>query len=151
MHPTDKLTFLRGIQLTDRQGAVAFQSIFPGFYQGRVNHVHFKVRIDGHPDAKTYAAGHTSHVGQLFFPEDVAVKLMATRPYADHPIHRTTQAEDGVFNHQHGSLMIATIVPLHGTDLTTGLHAELTVAVDPTATPASIGPGGDHATRASNR
>ena len=27
---------------------------------GRTNHIHFKVRIDGHEVNKTYAAGHTS-------------------------------------------------------------------------------------------
>ena len=33
--PTDKFTFLRGVQMTDNEGAVSFQTIFPGFYQGR--------------------------------------------------------------------------------------------------------------------
>ena len=142
MKPTDKLTFLRGIQLTGSDGAVTFQTIFPGFYQGRVNHIHYKVRIGGHGDGKTYAAGHTSHVGQLFFPEDLVVKLMSTRPSADHHIHRTTQSEDGIFNEQHGGLFIATVTPLYQNALASGLRAELTVAVDPTATPAPVQAGG---------
>ncbi len=142
MQPTDNLTFLRGIQLTGSDGTVAFQTIFPGFYQGRVNHIHFKVRIGGHPDQKTYASGHTSHNGQLFFPEDLATQLMATEPYASHHIHRTTQSEDHVFNEQHGDLAISRISPLHPDNPTAGLSAELIVAVDPTATPASVGVGG---------
>ena len=138
MKPTDKLTFLRGIQLTGTDGAVAFQTIFPGFYQGRVNHIHFKVRLGGHPGHKTYTAGHISHIGQIFFPEDLTSKLMASEPYASHHIHRTTQAEDGIFNHQHGNLSISNIAPLNPENFAAGFLADLTVAVDPTATPAPV-------------
>jgi protocatechuate 3,4-dioxygenase beta subunit len=139
--PTDHLTFLRGIQITGPTGAVAFQTIFPGFYQGRVNHVHFKVRIGGHPTQKTYAAGHTAHTGQLFFPEDLSTRLMAAEPYASHHIHRTAQAEDDVFNHQHGDLALSRITPLHPEKIAAGYLAELTVAVDPSATPEPVGVG----------
>jgi protocatechuate 3,4-dioxygenase beta subunit len=136
--PTDHLTFLRGIQITGADGIVNFQTIFPGFYQGRVNHVHFKVRLGGHPDQKTYAAGHTAHVGQLFFPEDVSLALMANEPYASHHIHRTTQAEDGVFTQQHGDLAVSHIAPIDSARAAAGYQAQLTVFVDPTATPAPV-------------
>jgi len=142
MEPTDKLTFLRGIQITDSRGAVAFQTIFPGFYEGRVNHIHFKVRIGGFPDQRTYTAGHTSHTGQIFFPEELAIQLMAREPYASHQIHRTTQAEDHVFNQQHGDLAVSTIAPIHSGNIDAGFQATLTVAVDPVATPAAAGMGG---------
>ena len=60
-YPSDQLTFLRGIQLTDAHGAVRFETIFPGFYMGRTNHIHFKVRIDGRRGTgnghATYLAG----------------------------------------------------------------------------------------------
>jgi len=142
-HPTDKLTFLRGIQMTDAEGAVRFRTVFPGFYMGRTNHIHFKVRLGGHAEGKTYAAGHTSHIGQVFFPEDFAVKLMEQEPYSKHKIHRTTQAEDDVFNDQHGELSIARLTPLSAGG---GYEAELVAAVDPTATPGPAGrrggPGG---------
>ncbi len=62
-HPTDQLTFLRGIQLADRSGVVSFETIFPGVYMGRTNHIHFKVRVGGEASRHTYAAGHTSHLG----------------------------------------------------------------------------------------
>jgi protocatechuate 3,4-dioxygenase beta subunit len=132
-HPTDKLTFLRGIQMTDAEGAVRFRSVFPGFYMGRTNHIHFKVRLGGHAEGKSYAAGHASHVGQVFFPEEFAAKLMEHEPYSLHRIHRTTQAEDDVFGDQHGELSIARLTPLSAGG---GYEAELVAAVDPTATPA---------------
>jgi protocatechuate 3,4-dioxygenase beta subunit len=40
-------TFCRGIQLADANGQVTFQTIFPGWYQGRITHVHFQVFLEG--------------------------------------------------------------------------------------------------------
>jgi protocatechuate 3,4-dioxygenase beta subunit len=139
-HSTDKLTFLRGIQMTAADGSAHFETVFPGFYMGRTNHIHFKVRLGGSIDGKSYQAGHTSHTGQAFFPEDIAVKLMQSGPYTQNPIRRTTQSEDMVFGGQHGELSIATLRPMKpGHE---GLEAELVACVDPTAVPALIGPGG---------
>jgi protocatechuate 3,4-dioxygenase beta subunit len=134
-HPTDKLTFLRGIQITAPDGSVTFRIVFPGFYMGRTNHIHFKIRIDGREANNTYAAGHISHVGQVFFSEEIATQLMQHEPYTHHKIHRTTQSEDHVFSDQNGQLQIANLKPLYAADFSKGLRAELNAAVDPTATP----------------
>ena len=136
-HPTDRLTFLRGIQLTGADGAVRFRTVFPGFYMGRTNHIHFKVRVGGREAEKSYQAGYTSHVGQIFFPEEIATELMKHEPYSRHAIHRTTQAEDGVFGGQHGERSIARLQALDSQKFATGLHAELVTFVDPAATPAA--------------
>ena len=140
--PTDKLTFLRGIQFTDAAGRVTFQTVFPGFYQGRTNHIHFKVRLGGQTGEarghQTYVAGHTSHIGQVFFPEDVSADLMKHEPYASHKIHRTTTTEDGVFNGQHGDTQISTLKFLEPGRPQSGMNAHLVAAVDPTATPAPV-------------
>jgi len=145
-HPTDKLAFLRGIQLTGPDGAVSFRTVFPGFYVGRTNHVHFKVRVGGRSSSKSYEAGHTSHIGQIFFPEEIATELMKHEPYSRHQIHRTTQGEDGVFGGQNGELSIARLQALDSGKLGRGMHAELVTFVDPTATPGpaphGFGPGG---------
>jgi protocatechuate 3,4-dioxygenase beta subunit len=145
-HPTDKLTFLRGIQLTGQDGAVNFRTVFPGFYMGRTNHIHFKVRVGGHATPTSYASGHTSHTGQIFFPEEVATELMQHDPYSRHKIHRTTQSEDQVFTSQHGQSAIAHLQRLQPGHFGAGLHAEMVASVDPAATPAPTqrqgGPGG---------
>ena len=95
---------------------------------------------------KSYQAGHTSHVGQIFFPEELAANLMAQEPYRRHQIHRTTQAEDQVFGDQQGELSIARVEQLNAQDPAAGLRAELIAAEDPTVTPAPArrgrGPGG---------
>jgi protocatechuate 3,4-dioxygenase beta subunit len=139
---TDTLTFLRGIQITGKDGSVAFETIFPGFYDGRTNHVHFKVRLAGERTGDRYEGGHTSHTGQVFFPEDWNIKLMANPMYAAHKIHRTTEQEDGVFTRQHGEMAIATLLAVEEGKPEKGLVAQLTVAVDPTATPKPVGVGG---------
>jgi protocatechuate 3,4-dioxygenase beta subunit len=140
--PTDKLTFLRGIQLTGAGGAVSFRTVFPGFYMGRTNHIHFKVRVGGHGSGKSYEAGHTSYVGQIFFPEEVTAELMQRDPYRRHKIHRTTQGEDRVFGEQQGELSIAQLRPLNPGQPAAGLVAELVACFDPTSAPgAGFGPG----------
>lgn len=153
MHTTDEMSFLRGIQFTDAHGAATFATVFPGFYMGRTNHIHFKVREDGHvgprkAGGRTYTAGHTAHVGQVFFPEEFAAELMRHQPYAGHSIHRTTQAEDMIFQGQHGAASVAKLKPVDPRRPEAGYTAELIVAVDPTATPKPVqggfpgGPGG---------
>lgn len=39
-------TFCRGIQLTDSLGQVQFSTIYPGWYTGRITHIHFQVFIN---------------------------------------------------------------------------------------------------------
>ena len=57
--PTDKLVFLRGVQLTDAMGIVEFSTIFPGCYMGRTNHIHLPVHIGGHTDEiRLWGGGH---------------------------------------------------------------------------------------------
>jgi protocatechuate 3,4-dioxygenase beta subunit len=38
-------TFLRGIQASDEDGVVRFESIFPGHYTGRTHHIHSMLSI----------------------------------------------------------------------------------------------------------
>ena len=108
---------------------------------GCTNHIHFKVRVGGHATGKSYEAGHTSHNGQIFFPEEIATELMWHEPYSAHKIHRTTQDEDHVFGDQHGELSIASLQSVRPGEFAVGLHAELVAAVDPLATPAAVGVG----------
>lgn len=150
MQPTDKLTFCRGIQISGADGGVVFHTIFPGFYQGRTNHIHFKVRI-GDTFSSVQSSqqgigrlvnptGHVSHTGQIFFDEADAVTLMKRAPYNEHKIHRVTQSEDGVFNQQHGSVSIARMHLGTEDQIRGGLGAAIAAIVDPTATPAPIHP-----------
>lgn len=52
------LTYLRGFQFTDANGEVSFTTIFPGWYPGRICHIHFQVYV-----STVYAA-----ISQLTYP-----------------------------------------------------------------------------------
>lgn len=52
------LTYCRGYQFTDANGVVEFNTIFPGWYNGRICHIHFQVYV-----SSIYAA-----ISQLTFP-----------------------------------------------------------------------------------
>jgi protocatechuate 3,4-dioxygenase beta subunit len=39
-------TFMRGTQETDAQGEARFRTVYPGWYEGRTAHIHFKVFTD---------------------------------------------------------------------------------------------------------
>jgi protocatechuate 3,4-dioxygenase beta subunit len=140
-HPTDKQTFLRGIQRTAADGSVRFQTVFPGIYMGRTNHVHFKVRLGGSASSNAYAAGHTAHTGQIFFPEEIASTVMQREPYTLHRISRTSQAEDPVFRDQRGESSVATLRPVNFASRGDGFEAELVASIDLRALPAArLGP-----------
>jgi len=132
--PTDRLTFLRGIQRTDGRGNVTFHTILPGCYMGRTNHVHFKVRVAG----AGQGGEHVAHTGQIFFPEPLTAALMRFEPYRQHRIPRTTQAEDPVFTREHGSGAIARTRALTGSAYAKGLRADVIAVVNPEATPPAV-------------
>lgn len=52
-------TFMRGTQIADSQGEVSFRTVYPGWYEGRTAHVHFKVFTD----EKNVLTG------QMYFPD----------------------------------------------------------------------------------
>ena len=72
----DSGNFLRGFQRTDAAGKATFQTIYPGWYQGRTVHVHFKIRTDPEADAGF------EFTSQLFFDDDLSRRVYATGVYA---------------------------------------------------------------------
>jgi len=84
--------FLRGYQVTDGDGRVEFQTIYPGWYRGRTAHIHFKVRTD--PDA----AQGFEFTSQLYFDEALTDSIYSTKsPYSSKGLPDTTNSSDGIF------------------------------------------------------
>lgn len=44
--PSNKNQYLRGAQKTDAEGMIYFTTIFPGWYDARVPHIHFKISVE---------------------------------------------------------------------------------------------------------
>lgn len=90
-------TYLRGIQLTDHDGVVSFETIFPGHYQGRATHTH----LLAHTNVTLNANGTipvfnkpVAHIGQLFYPEDLRTAVEATYPYNTNTVAVTSNDDD---------------------------------------------------------
>jgi protocatechuate 3,4-dioxygenase beta subunit len=68
-HATDTTggTFMRGTQFADARGEVGFRTVYPGWYEGRTTHIHFKVFTD----EKTVLTG------QMYFPDALSQYLYA--------------------------------------------------------------------------
>jgi hypothetical protein len=81
-------TYMRGYQITDDNGEVEFHSIFPGWYPGRVVHMHFQVHV-----STCYSA-----VSQYTWPHDTAVAIANDDPelYPEGPDPLTPET-DGAF------------------------------------------------------
>ncbi|MFK7854915.1 MAG: intradiol ring-cleavage dioxygenase [Granulosicoccus sp.] len=77
-------TFLRGIQPTDENGVAAFDTIYPGWYEGRPIHIHLKIVIDD----KLIVTS------QIFFPEDVTSATLEVPEYAGRGEPDTTNETD---------------------------------------------------------
>lgn len=80
--------FLRGWQRTDRNGIVAFRTIYPGWYRGRTTHIHFKA----------FPSDASVLTGQMFFPDDVSERIYASvAPYNRRSVKRDTMnGDDGI-------------------------------------------------------
>ena len=134
--------FLRGIQLTGADGVATFDSIYPGWYPRRTNHVHVKVHEGGSANG-TYTGGHVSHTGNLFFPEDVSLAVAELSPYTSNSASRTPLTADFVYSGQNGAGSVMTITETTPGDPSKGYVAAITVTIDTSATPAGIGIAGE--------
>ena len=142
--------FLRGYQHTDANGLATITTIYPGWYQGRAVHIHFKIRTD--PAATTGGFEFTS---QLFFDDAFSAKVFATGAYAGKGTPDTLNAADSIYQQSQGMTLLD--VDTRGRRLQGDLRARdpdlVTARSDRrgTATPRSTGAGVGGATRATSR
>jgi protocatechuate 3,4-dioxygenase beta subunit len=134
-------TWLRGVQFTDAHGVAAFDTIYPGHYQGRATHIHIKVHIGGKLTGSAYSGGHVSHTGQLLFDDAVSSKVYKLAPYTSDTAARVLNSADMVYTQQGGSKVLLQLRQL-GATVSKGYAGAMTLVVDPASTPAGVGVGG---------
>lgn len=88
--------FLRGCQETDGNGRAEFLTVYPGWYQGRTVHIHFKVRVPG-------SGGRGEEfTSQLYFDDAISDAVHAEPPYRAKGRRDQRNEQDGIFR-QRGS------------------------------------------------
>lgn len=91
-------TFLRGIQESDKDGVVTFQTIFPGHYEGRAIHTHLLTHIGATVNENNgtlqVGTGSIAHIGQLFWNEVLRSAVEDTYPYNTNTQEIVSNADD---------------------------------------------------------
>ncbi|ETS77428.1 hypothetical protein PFICI_11302 [Pestalotiopsis fici W106-1] len=128
-------TFLRGVSITDDDGVVQFDTLFPGHYSGRSQHIH----VIGTENARflhngTYLNGTARHIGQIFFNQDLISEVETTEPYVQNTVNITTNVEDLIAP----DAATATYDPLAdyvrlGDSISDGLLSFITIGINTTA------------------
>ncbi|WP_374428159.1 dioxygenase family protein [Ideonella dechloratans] len=115
-------TYLRGVQLTDANGQVSFTTVYPGWYAGRITHIHAEVYLDGN-----YASGTPDKTTQFAFPQSVTTEVYASSLYVAHGQNTsvTSFSADNVFSDGTDTEMLT----LSG-DTSSGYAATLTLGLD---------------------
>ncbi|KAG9569634.1 aromatic compound dioxygenase, partial [Aureobasidium melanogenum] len=139
-------TFLRGIAETDTEGVATFESIIPGHYTSRANHVH----IITHTNTTLYVNGTMSpgsiqHVGQLFFDMSLLEQVEATYPYNTNTQDWTTNSEDSILAEETATDGVDPVVEyiLLGEDISDGVLAWISMGVDMTNNQ-TVSPAGNY-------
>lgn len=136
-------TFLRGIQQTDIHGIAQFQSIFPGHYTGRANHIHILTHAPNNTLIRTNAtlldaspsnfSTHASHVGQLFFDQSLISQVEATAPYTSNTQTLTLNSDDSILSQEAESMDPLVEYVLLGETVEEGILAWISLGIDPAA------------------
>jgi len=111
--------FLRGYQETDANGRAEFLTIYPGWYNGRAVHIHFKVRSSLDDPAVEFTS-------QLFFDEAYTDQVYQQEPYASTGQRTILNSQDGIYR-QNGEQLTLTVT--EGSD---GYVASFDIGLDMT-------------------
>jgi protocatechuate 3,4-dioxygenase beta subunit len=98
--------FLRGYQITDKNGMAKFITIYPGWYPGRAVHIHYKIRS---PDS---ARSPYEFVGQMYFPEATSDRVYAQPPYAGRGKRSVSNITDRIYNRDRGRQSMLVVAPV---------------------------------------
>ena len=93
--------FLRGYQVTGKDGIARFQTIYPGWYPGRTVHIHFKIRPKKGRE----------FTSQLYFDDALTDKICEQKPYSLSGKRTVRNRDDFIFR-SGGDRLLLTLEPL---------------------------------------
>jgi protocatechuate 3,4-dioxygenase beta subunit len=95
--------FLRGYQLTDANGVVQFTTIYPGWYQGRAVHIHFKVR------GTDSSSRNYEFTSQFFFDDAFSEQVYAQAPYSGKGVQTLRNEQDNIYRQSAGATVLKVV------------------------------------------
>jgi protocatechuate 3,4-dioxygenase beta subunit len=121
---TETQKFLRGYQVTDGNGVARFTTIYPGWYQGRAVHIHFKIRTPADAALKDQQA--YEFTSQLFFDDALSDQVHKGPAYASKGQRSTRERNqnDGIYRQGGDVLLLSTALAPDG------YHADFDVGLD---------------------
>ncbi len=114
-------TYCRGVQYTDTSGVAQFTTIYPGWYAGRITHIHFQIFLT------TYgSSAKSTAISQMAFPADITTAVYNSALYSSKGQNTSVQtfAADNVFS-DGVEYQLATV----SGNVSDGLVAELEVGI----------------------
>lgn len=133
-------TFLRGVQQTDVNGVVQFETVVPGHYTGRATHIHIMSHQMGNTTIRnngtilgSNGTAHASHVGQLFFDQTLISALDAIEPYASNTQEVTLNSDDSILSSEADSMDPFVEYILIGDTIEDGILGWISIGIDSTA------------------
>ena len=113
-------TFLRGVQVTDANGQVTFTTIYPGWYAGRITHIHAQVYLDD-----SLVQGTAVATTQFAFPTAITTAVYGSSLYTKGQNTSVTSfSADNVFSDGTSTEMLT----ISG-DTTNGYAATMVVSI----------------------
>lgn len=113
-------TYCRGVQYTDTNGVASFTTIYPGWYAGRITHIHFQIFLTSYSSTAKSTA-----VSQMAFPLDITKAVYSSALYSKGQNTSVTSfAADNVFS-DGTTYEMATVTG----NITDGYTAELEVGI----------------------
>ena len=116
--------YLRGVQVSDSNGEVAFTTIFPGCYSGRWPHIHFEV----YPSLAVATSSNDVKTSQLAMPASACSQVYGVASGYGASVANfaaASLATDNVFSDDSAASQLATVTG----DATNGFAATLTVGI----------------------
>lgn len=91
--------WLRGTQFADAAGVATFESVYPGWYEGRAPHIHVKAWM---PDGREVTS-------QLYFPDALSDAVYREGVYAGRAGAFLRNADDSIFRRAGGAVPMAQV------------------------------------------